>query len=97
MSNVVIVAKIKVKEKFKEEIYKSLVELHKSTHTLDKGCLQYDLHKDLDDANSFVFIETWENQELLDSHMSTEHFLAFVKKVENKVESLEISKLEKLI
>ena len=97
MSNVVIIAKIKVKEEFKEEIYTSLVELHKSTHTLDKGCLQYDLHKDIDDANSFVFIETWENQELLDAHMATDHFLAFVKKVEDKLQNLEISKLEKLI
>jgi quinol monooxygenase YgiN len=97
MSKVVIVAKVKVKEEYRDEVYASLVELHKSTHSLDKGCLQYDLHKDLDDANSFVFIETWENQELLDAHMETDHFLTFVKKVENKLDNLEISKLEKLI
>lgn len=97
MSNVVIVAKVKIKKEFKEEVYTNLVELHKSTHTLDKGCLQYDLHKDLDDENSFVFIETWENQDLLDAHMSTEHFLTFVKKVEDKLENLDITKLEKLI
>ena len=97
MSNVVIVAKVKIKKEFKEEVYTNLVELHKSTHTLDIGCLQYDLHKDLDDENSFVFIETWENQNLLDSHMSTEHFLTFVKKVEDKLENLDITKLEKLI
>lgn len=97
MSNVVIVAKVKIKKEFKEEVYTNLVELHKSTHTLDIGCLQYDLHKDLDDENSFVFIETWENQDLLDAHMSTEHFLTFVKKVEDKLENLDITKLEKLI
>jgi quinol monooxygenase YgiN len=97
MSNVVIVAKIKIKKEFKEEILKELKQLHKSTHSLDTGCIQYDLHKDLDDTNSFVFVETWENQELLDAHMATNHFLTFVKKVENKLENLEISKLEKLI
>jgi quinol monooxygenase YgiN len=97
MSNVVIVAKIKIKKEFKEEILKELKQLHKSTHALDTGCIQYDLHKDLDDTNSFVFVETWENQELLDAHMATNHFLTFVKKVENKLENLEISKLEKLI
>ena len=97
MSKVVIVAKIKIKEEFKDEILDELKELHKSTHAFDSGCLQYDLHKDLEDSNSFTFVETWENQELLDAHMATNHFLIFVKKVENKLENLEISKLEKLI
>ena len=97
MSKVVIVAKIKIKEEFKDEILDELKELHKSTHAFDSGCLQYDLHKDLEDSNSFTFVETWENQELLDAHMTKEHFLTFVKKVENKLENLEISKLEKLI
>ena len=97
MSKIVIVAKLKIKEQFKDEVYTELLALHKSTHELDEGCIQYDLHKDLEDSNSFTFVETWENQELLDAHMTKEHFLAFVKKVENKLENLEISKLEKLI
>ncbi len=70
MSKVVIVAKIKIKEEFKDEILDELKELHKSTHAFDSGCLQYDLHKDLEDSNSFTFVETWENQELLDAHMT---------------------------
>ena len=53
--------------------------------------------KNLEESNSFTFIETWENQELLDKHMTKEHFLTFVKKVEDKLENLEIKKLEKLI
>ncbi len=97
MKNIVIIAKIKVKEEFKNEILNELKELYKSTHTLDKGVLQYDLHQDLEDSNSFTFIETWENQELLDAHMQKEHFLAFVQKIEGKLENLEITKLEKLI
>lgn len=95
MSKIVIVAKIKVKEDFVEEVYSFLVDLHKSTHKNDFGCIQYDLHKDLEDKSSFTFIETWENTEVLDAHMQKEHFLSFVKNVEDKLESLEISKLEK--
>lgn len=97
MKNIVIIAKIKVKEEFKNEILNELKELHKSTHALDKGVFQYDLHQDLEDSNSFTFIETWENQELLDAHMQKEHFLAFVQKIDGKLENLEITKLEKLI
>ena len=97
MSKVVIVAKIKIKEEFKDEILDELKELHKSTHAFDSGCLQYDLHKDLEDSNSFTFIETWETAKLLEAHMSTAHFASFAKTIENKLDALEISKLEKLI
>lgn len=95
MSKVVIVAKVKIKEEFVSEIYPLLESLHKSTHENDFGCIQYDLHKDLEDKNSFTFIETWENAEVLDAHMQKEHFISFVKSVENKLENLEINKLEK--
>ena len=95
MSQIVIVAKVTIKEEFTQEVYPLLETLHKQTHANDFGCRQYDLHKDLENPNSFTFIETWENMELLDTHMQKEHFLSFVKKVENKLENLEISKLEK--
>lgn len=97
MSKIVIVAKVKIKEEFKDEVLKELLDLHKSTHALDAGCLQYDLHVDLEDINCFTFIETWENEELLTQHSTKAHFLSFVKKIEGKLESFEISKLEKLI
>lgn len=96
MSQIVIVAKVTIKEEFTNELYPLLKSLHKSTHSHDFGCIQYDLHKDLENENSFTFIETWENAELLDAHMKKEHFLSFVKSVENKLVSLEISKLEKV-
>ena len=95
MAQIVIVAKVTIKEEFTSEIYPLLVDLHKSTHLNDFGCIQYDLHKDLENENCFTFIETWENSKLLDDHMQKEHFLFFVKSVENKLEKLEISKLEK--
>lgn len=95
MPKIVIVAKVTIKEEFTSEVYPLLVELHKKTHANDEGCIQYDLHKDLENENSFTFIETWENAELLDTHMQKEHFLSFVKSVENKLENLEINKLEK--
>ena len=96
MSKIVIIAKVKIKEEFTNEVYSLLVSLHKSTHKNDEGCLQYDMHKNLEDTNSFTFVETWESAELLDSHMQKEHFLSFMKNAENKLEILEITKLEKI-
>ena len=97
MSKIVVVAKLKIKEQFRDEVYAELLALHKSTHALDDGCIQYELHKDLEDSNSFTFIETWESAQLLESHMTTAHFASFAKTIENKLDALEISKLEKLI
>jgi len=97
MKNIVIVASIKVKDEFKDEVYNELVKLHAQTHKNDEGCIQYDLHRNLEDPNSFTFIETWENAELLDAHMQTKHFLSFVKNTENKVEDLKLSKLENIL
>lgn len=95
MSQIVIVAKATIKEEFTNEVYPLLESLHKSTHENDFGCIQYDLHKDLENPNSFTFIETWESAELLDAHMQKEHFLSFVQSAGSKLENLEISKLEK--
>lgn len=96
MKNIVIVANIKVKEGFKDEVYSELVKLYEATHKYDEGCIQYKLHKDLSDKNSFTFIETWENPAFLALHEEKEHFKTFVVKIENKIENLTISKLEKL-
>lgn len=97
MSRVVVSATIKVKEKFKDEVYSQLVKLHDDTNEYDKGCIQYELYKDLSDENCFTFIETWENKTYLPSHEQKEHFLTFATSIENKIEKLSVHKLEKLI
>lgn len=96
MKNIVIVASINVKEALKDEVYKELLQLHKATHKLDEGCIQYDLHKDLKDENKFTFVETWENEELLEAHKQKEHFKTFVSNTQNKLESMNVLILEKL-
>jgi quinol monooxygenase YgiN len=96
MKNIVIVANIKVKKEFKDEVYNELIKLHASTHKYDEGCIQYELHKDLSDENSFTFVETWKSSEFLALHEQKEHFKTFVVKIENKIDGLTINKLEKL-
>lgn len=96
MSNIIVVAKLRVKEEFLDEVYQELVKLHKATHENDAGCIQYDLHQDNEDKQSFTFVETWESQELLAEHEKKEHFLACVGKIESMIESISIDKLRKL-
>ncbi|AXX92296.1 antibiotic biosynthesis monooxygenase [Malaciobacter molluscorum LMG 25693] len=96
MNNIIVVAKIKVKKEYNQEIYKVLETLHEQTHKNDDGCIQYDLHKNLEEENSYTFIETWENEDFLNKHSNKEHFKSFVSSIENKVEHLDIQKLEKI-
>lgn len=42
----------------------------------EDGCLQYDLHVDLDDPDHFVVIEQWASREALAAHAGSEHMRA---------------------
>ncbi len=96
MKNIVIVATIKVKDGSKDEVFSELLKIHKATHEFDEGCIQYDLHKDLVDENSFTFVETWQSAELLALREHKEHFKTFVSTVESNIDSLTINTFEKL-
>lgn len=97
MNNIIVVASITVKSEYKEEVYNELLKLHTATHKFDAGCIQYDLHTDLENKNSFTFVETWENKQALIDHENKEHFISFVAAIENKIEDLQINKLDKII
>lgn len=43
-------------------------------HTMkDKGVLSYELQRNNENANLFVFVERWESQADLDAHLATAH------------------------
>lgn len=45
------------------------------------GCYLYTFHVDKKDDHRFVFIEKWTNEEALDAHTQTPHFLAMAEKL----------------
>ncbi|UTJ07845.1 putative quinol monooxygenase [Arcobacter roscoffensis] len=96
MEKIVVLAKLRIKKKFANEVYNELISLHNNTKKFDEGCIQYDLHKNPDEENSFVFVETWESLTALTKHEKKEHFVSFIESVEGKLESLDISKLIKI-
>lgn len=62
----------------------------------EQGNLQYDLHAESGQKGSFVFFERWASDDALEKHNKTEHFKAFVKAIEGKLESLEIKKVKQI-
>ena len=97
MKHVVVVATLTLKDAYTEVGFEALKALHTATHKEDKGCLQYDLHKESEKVNTYVFVETWESEALLAEHMEKAHFKAFQVALEGKVESRSIQILEKIL
>jgi quinol monooxygenase YgiN len=37
------------------------------------GCISYELHQSVSNADTFVFVERWENREALEAHFKAPH------------------------
>ncbi|MFG6494893.1 putative quinol monooxygenase [Fictibacillus sp. UD] len=62
-------------EAFLEEV-KTLVEASRA----ESGNIQYDLMKDTEKEATYMMVEVWENQEAVQNHNTSEHFVAFGEK-----------------
>lgn len=95
--NVGVVAKIRSKEGCESSLFTQLEYLYEMTHQYDDGCIQYDLHQDVEDKRTFIFIETWQSQEYLAAHEVKEHYLETLRTIENLVESVEVNKTKRIL
>lgn len=93
---ITLIARLKAKPGFEnklEEMAKSLIEPTRA----EAGCINYILHRDLEDATVYYFYETWRSQEDLDLHFQTPHLKrAFELAPEILAEPLQLTRLEKL-
>ena len=96
-SNMTLVVKMTIAEPFLNEVTDELVKLQQSTLRLDKGCIQYDLHKVINSKNSFTLIEKWQDAKSLEKHKEKEHFKNFIQNTSGKIENYEASILNQLI
>ncbi len=76
-----VTAKIKAKNGEKDKIIEKAQDLIESTR-LESGCISYNLFASTEDNNTLMMLEKWENQNVLNSHMQTEHFKEFGKSIE---------------
>ena len=97
MKPIVVIATVTLKEPIDKSVLEALKALHHATHQEDDGGEQYDLHIDLSHVNTYVFIETWQSEALLDAHMRKAHFKAFQEALNRKVERMSVQKLEKIL
>ncbi|MEN6591624.1 MAG: putative quinol monooxygenase [Methanobacterium sp.] len=77
-----VTAKIIAKPGEKDNIILKAKDLIESTR-LESGCISYNLYASTEDDDVLMILEQWKNQDVLDSHMQTKHFIAFGKAVED--------------
>lgn len=95
MSEIRIVATIIAKNQdieFVKAAAKAIVE----PSNRDEGCIQYELHQDNNNLNTFVFFEIWKNQASLDKHNVTTHLKDFLEKIKDKVDLLDVKLISKI-
>jgi quinol monooxygenase YgiN len=67
---------LKSKEEFTEKV-KGLLENLVENSRKETGCLQYNLHQNIENPTVFIFHEVWENKEIYDLHNSQEYVKHF--------------------
>lgn len=90
-----IVATIQALPGHENEVEKALLEVVPPT-LAESGCLQYDLHRDLQKVGLFLFYENWATREEWDAHMESDHLAAMKKATEGKLEDTVIFQMEKV-
>ncbi len=79
-----IVANIHAKSDKRDLVKAELEKLVKPTRA-EEGCLQYDLHKDNDDPDHFLFFENWTSRDLWQKHMNAPHLAAYMEATDGAV------------
>jgi quinol monooxygenase YgiN len=76
-----VIARVKAKTGKEEEVKKELSALVGPTRS-EPGCINYDLHRAIDDPTAFMFHENWKSKEDLEKHLESPHFKAWMTKAE---------------
>lgn len=84
MSVLTLVVAIRAKEGQAEALQAALQKLVAPT-AQEKGCINYVLHRSLDDPTTFVFYENWETEEDWRNHDSAPHVAEFRKQEDRLV------------
>ena len=62
----------------------------------EAGCIQYDLHQDIEHPAVFWFIEQWKSPEHLQQHAGSTHIAAYRKATADAIASSEIRKMTRV-
>ncbi|MBE9170917.1 antibiotic biosynthesis monooxygenase [Pleurocapsales cyanobacterium LEGE 06147] len=89
MTQLTVVAKIQAKSGSEAVLYQELLQLIQPT-LLEEGCLNYDLHRSIEDKTLFLFYENWASRVFWEKQIVSEHIGVFQKNTEGLIENWEL-------
>ncbi len=89
MNQLTVVAKFKAKSGSETAFYQELLQLIAPT-LAETGCLNYDLHRSIEDNALFLFYENWSRRSHWEQHMESEHIKAFQNNTAEMIDNSEL-------
>lgn len=87
-----LVATLVAKTGFETELEQALQGLQPPSRA-EPGCIQYDFHRDAEQARTFHMIEQWRDEAALSMHEATPHFQAALPVIERAAEKFSVTKM----
>lgn len=79
---IVLFARLKVKKDAVEAAKQAALAIVEDSRR-ENGCLNYDVHQQIDDETVFVWHETWANKAALDAHFAMPYFAELGEKLKD--------------
>ena len=95
MAPLTIIAKLKAKPGSEDDLYEAYRKLIAPT-LAEEGCINYDMHRSIEDPGTIMFYENWETKPLWERHMESPHLAEFSAETEDMVEVWELFQGEKV-
>ncbi len=88
-------SKLKAKSGVEEQLYEECRKLIAPT-LAEEGCINYDMHRSIEDPGTFMFYENWASRPLWEQHMESPHLKSFSNNTEGLSEVWELFQGEKV-
>ncbi len=85
MAALTVIAKLKAKPGAEEELYQACRKLIAPT-LAEEGCINYDMHRSIEEPGTIMFYENWTTRPLWEQHMEAPHLTEFSAETEGIVE-----------
>ncbi|MGC5772740.1 putative quinol monooxygenase [Paenibacillus pabuli] len=95
MSVITICAILKAIPGYENQLHDELLKLIEPSRA-EKGCIQYKLHQSLEEKGTFVFYESWADENAITEHVNTEHYQTYRKNIETIIDTTEVYYLENI-
>lgn len=88
------IAKITAKAEHKDTVFAELTKLVAPT-LQEPGCINYDMHTDINNEAVFMFYENWQSEQDLDNHLESSHIKQCFEVIGEMLDSVDVTRLAK--